>query len=101
MEGVQLVQRDQIDVLLDELLRHEVPADVEVRAAPGEARPVDDPHRRNRPRDAVDLRLAKDLRRQQLPDRLKSVEHARSLLGPDGNAARGHGQLVPLVPESR
>jgi hypothetical protein len=52
VEAVQLVQREQVDELLHEGKRHEVPAAVEHRAAPPEARLVLNQHGRSRPVDA-------------------------------------------------
>src|SRR5512141_2013631 len=40
VEGVHLMQREEVDVLLDELLRHEMACRVEMHAAPAEPRPV-------------------------------------------------------------
>src|SRR5688572_19966092 len=47
MKGVQLEDGHHVDVLLDELNREEVPADVEVQAAVAEPRRILDPHARH------------------------------------------------------
>jgi hypothetical protein len=47
VQHVQPVQGDHVDHLEDEVLRHEVPRDVEHHPAPAEPRRVRDPHRRH------------------------------------------------------
>src|SRR5204863_10177310 len=63
VEDVELVEREKIEVLEDELLRQEVPADVEMAPAPAETRPVLDLERRDLPRCTGDRRAAEDRRR--------------------------------------
>ena len=65
VERVHFVQRDEIDVLLDELLRHEVPRDVEVHAAPGKAWTVFDFDSGNRPRLCRPPALSDKCRREE------------------------------------
>ena len=86
VQAVELVERDQVDEPLDVAYRPEVPGDVEHRAAPGEARSVADPSRRDT--------------RPELAQRLHAVEEAgrRVRVQPDGRAR--HRQLVPLRPET-
>jgi len=62
VEAVHLVEREQVDELLDELLRLEMARDVEVSAAPGEPRRVFDRHRRDLPALPADGTLAEDRR---------------------------------------
>jgi hypothetical protein len=76
VERVHFVEREEVDVLLHELLRHEVTRDVEVPPAPAEAWDVLDRDRGHRPGNARDPRAAKDLRREELPYRLDGVEQA-------------------------
>src|SRR5439155_15190820 len=65
VEGVHLVEREQIDVLLDEAERHEVASGVEVSAPPGKTRRVLDRRGGHGPRLPGNRRLAKNLGRQQ------------------------------------
>jgi hypothetical protein len=67
VEGVELVERHQVDVLLDELERHEVAADVEVHAAVAKARRVLD-------RDCREYARPVHANWKQLPERLEAVE---------------------------
>ena len=50
VQHVELVEREQVDVLLHLVDGEEVARDVEHRAAPGEARMIGDAARRDRPR---------------------------------------------------
>ncbi len=99
VERVQLVQREEVDVLLHELLRHEVPRHVEVRPAPPEARRVLDPHGGQRPVGAGHVRRAEDGRRQQLADRLHGVERAGEACGAHLDAVRRDLEPVALRAE--
>src|SRR5262245_29155645 len=76
VERVDLLQRNEIDVLLHELLRHEVTTDIQVGATPCEPRMIDNAHGRNRPRHAVDPRRAENVGRQKLADGLEAIENA-------------------------
>ena len=69
------MEREQVDELLDELLRHEMPRHVEHGAAPREARCIVDRHRRHFPSDVVGSGFAENLGRQQLAQRLDAVEN--------------------------
>src|SRR5512143_4164895 len=60
VKGVQLMEREEIDVLLYELLRHEMARDVQVCAAPLESRTILDLDGGNRPRLPGDDRRAED-----------------------------------------
>ena len=88
MQAVELVHRDQIDVALHVVDAEEVPRDVEERPAPPEARLVADVRDGHedveRPRTAVFNRP-----RQQLPQRLHAVEHARGCGRGDPEPALG------------
>ena len=66
VEAIQLMQREKVDVLLHELLGHEMARDIEVGAAPGKPRRILDVDGGHHP-GGGDRRLAKDRRRQQLP----------------------------------
>ena len=101
VEAVHLMEREEVDVLLHELLRHEVPGDIEVRAAPREARAIRDPDGRNAPRDAIHARLAEDFWREELPHGLNSVEHAGAFARANREQARCRRDFVAFVAESR
>jgi hypothetical protein len=72
--------------------------DVEVHSAPGESR-------RSRIVTAEssipDRRVAEDLRRQELSERLRSVERARGSGGRDRDHAGCDGEAIALGPETR
>ena len=99
MEDVELVEREKIEVLEDELLRHEVPADVEMAPAPAETRPVLDLEGRDLPRCTGDRRAAEDRRRQQLPQRLRAVKDAGRLERADRGFIGADGEAIALVTE--
>ena len=96
VQGVELVQREQVDELLDELLGHEMPGNVEHHAAPGEARRVLDLDARDRPIHALHNRLPEDGRGQELAQRLHAVEEAGGLWRADRDLLRRHAQPVAL-----
>ena len=77
VEPVELVHRHQIQMFPDELERHEVTRDVEVRSSPGEPRHVLDRYRGHAPGNTWCGRRLIHGRQQQLPHRLDAVEHAR------------------------
>src|SRR4051812_22540780 len=99
VERVELMEREEIDVLLHELLRHEMPRDVEVHAAPLEARAVDDRHRGHLPRDATYGGIAKNGGRKQLSNRLHGIESTRRSRRRDRDDAGPHVELVAFVAE--
>ena len=97
VEAVHLVQREEVDVLLDELLGLEVTRDVEVRASPAKARHVLDRHHRHLlTLYPLDRCVAKDRRRQELTQRLHAVEHAGRRRGARDNAIGADRQRVAL-----
>ena len=100
MEDVELVQGEEIEVLEDELLRHEVPADVEMAPAPAETRPVLDLDCRDLPRFTGDRRAAEDRRREQLPQRLRAVEDAGRLERANRDSFGGDGEAIALIAEA-
>src|SRR5439155_13798283 len=83
VEDVELVEREEIEVFENELLRHEVAADIEMAPAPTEARTVFDLDGRDSPRRSSDRRAAEDLGCQQLPQRLRAVADAGRFGRPD------------------
>ena len=103
VKTVQLMDGEEIDVFLDEFLGHERPRHVEVRAAPGEARPVFDRYRGHRPGNAraPDGRGAKDVRRQELAQRLDGVKRAGGMECADRDPRRRHGEAVAFLAEAR
>src|SRR5256712_13759465 len=95
VEAVELMERREIDVLLHELLRHEVTGHVEVDAPPREPGRVLDRNRGDAPYDTRRLRLPEDRGREELPQCLKPVERARRAV--DSNRdARGAG-IEPIA----
>ena len=100
VEPIQLMERQEVDVLLDEFLRHERARHVEMRAAPLEARHVFDLHHGDAPRQPGDQGLAEVVGRQQLPQRLDGVECAGRTKCPNRDAAGSHGEPVTLVAEA-
>ena len=95
MEDVDLVLRDQIDVTLDLIDTEEVARHVEVRAAPGEPRTVEDPHAAHPPRAGL-YRGALNLRWQKLSKRLPRAEQPLTRPRFDSHGALGDAQLVRL-----
>src|SRR5438876_11006805 len=101
VEAVQLMEREQVDVFLDEFLRHERARHVEMRAAPWEARHVLDLDRRHGPDNPGDRGRAKDVRRQQLPQRLDTVEHTRGTKRANRDARARDGKAISLLAQPR
>src|SRR5439155_1518129 len=101
VQPVELMERGEIDELLHELLRHEVPRHVQVHAAPPEPRGVLDRYGGNGPDGCRYPRRAEDGRREQLAQGLDRVERACRLGCADGDASRSHVQAVPLSAEGR
>jgi len=77
VEDVELVQREQVEMLEHELLRHEVAAHVEVTSAPAEARAVLDLDAGDAPGDTAHRGSPEDHGRKQLPQRLAAMQDAR------------------------
>src|SRR5437879_2699290 len=78
VEAVELMERREIDVLLHELLRHEVTGHVEVDAPPREPGRVLDRNRGDAPCDTGRLRLPEARGREGLPQCLEPVESPRA-----------------------
>ena len=100
MEDVELMQREEIDMFEDELLRHEMAAHVEMAPAPAEGWPVLDLDRRNRPRRAGDRRAAEDIAWEQLPQGLRSVKDAGRFWRTDRDLVGRHREAIALVAEA-
>ena len=98
VERVHLVQRHGVEQLLDLGLGEEVAAHVEHQPAPAEARIILDRNAGHAPLDAGDLLPLLDLRRQELPERLDALEHARRRRALDGDFFRCHFQRVGFRP---
>ncbi|CAM2925398.1 hypothetical protein STAL104432_07815 [Streptomyces albus] len=96
MQVIHLVAGDGVDVLLDVLHRHEVPAHVEHRAAVAVARRVGYPAALDAP-GAGHLLLPFDLHRQQLAQCRDAVEEAAAVVGPDADRPRVDVELVALL----
>jgi hypothetical protein len=76
VQDVELVERHDIDVLLDLPHGQEMACDVEHSAAPAKARLVHDSQRWHGPDAARHAHVRFDLDRQKLPDRLDAMEEA-------------------------
>ena len=100
MEDVELMQREEIDMFEDELLRHEMAAHVEMAPAPAEGRAVLDLDRRNRPRRRGDRGAVEDVAREQLPQGLRSVKDAGRFWRTDRDLIGRHREAVALVAEA-
>ena len=91
---------EQVDETQDISLGHEVAYDVEHRAPPAEPRRILDLARRRGPRHPCHGRSAEHLRRQQLAQRLRAVEHACRVAAVDLHGLRSDGHSVSLSRES-
>src|SRR5207249_3429423 len=100
VEAVELMERREIDVLLHELLRHEVTGHVEVDAAPREPGRVLDRNRGDAPYHTGRLRLPEDRGREELPQCLESVERARRAVGSNRDARRAGVEPIAFVAEA-
>ncbi len=92
LQHVELVQRHPVDEIHDELRRLVVPRGVEHQAAPGEARRVDNAHRRQRDHIVPGLRI----RSAQLPKRDRRVEQAPRVARREHHASRRDIDLIPF-----
>ncbi len=70
-------------------------------AAPREARQVFDLNRGHRPYHTAHRRLAEDVGRQELAQRLDPVEHARGPVGANRDARSRHREPISLLAEPR
>ena len=105
VEDVHLVERQEIDVFLDELHGEEMPRDVEVHSPPGEPRGV---HHRNAGDDPVDLLFvlrgaagAEHLGREQLEERQRAVRQPGGRIGADQDVVLVDHEPVSLGTEFR
>src|SRR5207237_5814029 len=96
VEDVELVQREEIDVLEDEFLRHEVAAHVEMAPAPGEARPILDLERRNRPGRSGDRGAPVNVGREELAQCLRAVAYPGRFGSADRPLLRGDRGALAL-----
>ena len=99
VEDVELVQRQQIQVLADGFLGHEMACDVEVAAAPGEARPVLDIQRGHPPGDVRHPRAPEDRRWKQLQQCLCAACDAGGAARDQSDLPGSHAEAVALVAE--
>ena len=99
MQHVHLIQRQQIDVLLDLFHSEEVSGDVQHGAAPGEPRVIDDILRRDLPGAALAAHIGFDILWQQLPDRLNPVKKSGGAIGDETHRVGGDGQRVAFLTE--
>jgi hypothetical protein len=102
VQRVQPVQREYVDDLEDELLRHEVPGDVQHHPAPGELRRVHDPHGRDRDL-AVRGRLGGldqlRVRRLRVPERILGAGRQPGTVRGHVDAVLGRTQVLDHVPD--
>src|SRR5947207_12236757 len=94
------MERQKIDVFLDELFRHEMAAGIEKAATPCETGRVLDRDRRQAPLDTLDSGFPEDLRRQQLPHRLHGVEQPGVLGCPRNDSRWSDLEDVPLAAQA-
>ena len=92
VERVELVERHEVDVALDERDRLEVAPDVEMQTAIREAWCVGDRHRP----DARHRRVTGSCRVDQLLQCQQRIEPARCARGGDRHGGGGHGECVAL-----
>ena len=95
VEAVHLVERQQVDVALHIVGREEVARHVEHRPAPAEARPVHDLSREQKQRMWVGRRVL-DFGREQVPERLDTVEEPGWRRSRYRRTLGSNGQPVPL-----
>src|SRR5204863_4752130 len=100
VEAVEVMERREIDVLLHELLRHEVTGHVEVDAPPREPGRVLDRNRGDAPYDTGRLRLPEDRGREELPQCLEPVERARRAVGSNRDVRRAGIEPIAFVAEA-
>ena len=101
VKPIELIERDQVDVLLYELLRHEMAGDVEMRAAPREAWPVLDLDFRHRPRHPHRRCRSEDVWRQQLAQRLDRVERPGRPMRANRDLPSRDRELIAFVAQPR
>ena len=99
VEDVELVEGQEVDVLLHELLRHEVARDIEMAASPSEPRTIFDGDGRDLPANTGDRRFPQDFRWQELPQRLHGVEQPGLPRCASDDAGGLHVQQVSFVAE--
>src|SRR5438046_1319293 len=100
VEDVELVQREEIDVLEDEFLRHEMAAHVEMAPAPGEARPILDLKRRYRPGRSGDRGAPVNVGREELAQCLRAVAYPGRFGSADRDLVSGDGEAVALFADT-
>ncbi len=100
VKDVELVERQEIEVLEDELLRHEVAANIEVAPTPAEARTIFDLDTRDRPRRTGDRGAPEDLGRQQLPHGLRAMKDAGRFVCADRDLVSTREEAIALVAEA-
>jgi hypothetical protein len=76
VEDIELVDREDVNILFDEFLVEEMPAYVEVHSSPFESRIVSQCDARNDPLHIFRRLLDENLRRKQLKDGLNSTEES-------------------------
>ena len=96
VKGVDLPGGQEVDVSLDELLVEEVPGDVEAHASPREAGLVFDVQAWNRAAARAGGR-GTAFRRQELAERLDTVENACRLRRPNHDRLGRDREFVPLL----
>ena len=99
VQRVVLVQRHQVDQLLDERHREKVARHVEVQAAPGKPRMVDNVDHRQRGGRVRFAGAGVRWRRrsQKLAQRLRAPQHAARRGAGDRGAARGYRECVAFA----
>src|SRR5207249_3970914 len=100
VEHIELVKREKIEVLEDELLRHEVPPHVEMAPAPSEARPILDLKRRYRPGRSGNRGAPVNVGREELAQCLRAVAYPGRFGSADRDLVSGDGEAIALFAET-
>src|SRR5256886_9565274 len=100
VEAVELMERREIEVLLHELLRHEVTGHVEMDAAPREPGRVLDRNRGDAPYHTGRLGLPEDRWWEELPQCLEPVERARRTVRSNRDVRQAGVEPIAFVPEA-
>ena len=94
MEDIKLVESQGVDELLDESQREDMPAHIQVDAAPAKSGPIADGDGWHAPVDAGLRLVSQDLWRQQLTQGLHPAQESGQVGRPKLNAPRRYGQLI-------
>src|ERR1700680_4482932 len=100
VEHIELVQREDVDVLLDLFHGEEVAGHVEDRAAIREARMVYDRESLDRPVVTVESNVRFEVGREELPDRLSAAKQSGWSIRDEANRVARHTPFIALLSKS-